>query len=72
MITMESLFSPCARFYTLLEERQGRLEEFRRRNPEPLPELNLDVSTEAILSADKALHSRICTPRWETKIRWRG
>jgi hypothetical protein len=46
---MERLFLPG-----ILESR-GRLERFRRRHPEPLQELDLDVSTEELLSAERAL-----------------
>jgi hypothetical protein len=53
MFTMERLFSPCTRLHDRLE-RQGRLEEVRRRHPEPLQELNLNVSTEEFLSAERA------------------
>jgi hypothetical protein len=41
---MERLFSPC----------QGRLDEFRSRCTERLRELNLDVSTEMLLGAERA------------------
>jgi hypothetical protein len=53
-LTMERLFSPCTRMHDILES-QGRLEEFigrNRNNPEWLQELNLDVSTDAFLSAE--------------------
>jgi hypothetical protein len=43
---MERLFSPCTR---------GRLQAFRRGHTEPFQELNLDVSTEELLSAERAL-----------------
>jgi hypothetical protein len=46
---MERLFSPCNRLHDGLE-RLGRLEEFRRLNPEPLQQLNLNVSTEEFSS----------------------
>jgi hypothetical protein len=49
---MERLFSPCTRLHDLLES-QGRLVEFKGR-PELLQELNLDVSTEELLSAERA------------------
>jgi hypothetical protein len=45
---MEHLFSPCTRLYDLLESRD------RRGLPELLRELNLDVSTEELLSAERA------------------
>jgi hypothetical protein len=48
---MESLFSPCTRLHDHLES-QGRLEEFI--NPELLQEINLDVSTDELLSAERA------------------
>jgi hypothetical protein len=51
---MERLFSPCTRLHDLLESR-GRLERVRRRHPEPLQELNLDVSTEELLSAERGV-----------------
>jgi hypothetical protein len=44
---MERLFSPCTRLHDLLES-QGR------RRPGGLQELNLDVSTEELLSAERA------------------
>jgi hypothetical protein len=51
---MERLFSPCIRLYDMLEN-QGRLEQFRGRNPDVgLHELNLNVSTEELLSAERA------------------
>jgi hypothetical protein len=50
---MERLFSPCTRLHDILES-QGDLEEFRGLHPERLQELNLDVSTEELLSAEKA------------------
>jgi hypothetical protein len=50
---MERLFSPCTRFHDLLES-QGRLEHFRCYHPGLLQELNLDVSTEELLSAERA------------------
>jgi hypothetical protein len=50
---MEHLFSPCTRLQDIFES-QGQLEEIRRRRPEPLQERNLDVSTEELLSAERA------------------
>jgi hypothetical protein len=50
---MERLFSPSTRFHDILD-RQGRLEEFLRGHPGGLQELNLNVSTEEILSAERA------------------
>jgi hypothetical protein len=49
---MDHLFSPCTRFYNMSES-QGRLESFRG-DPELLQELNLDVSTDELLSAERA------------------
>jgi hypothetical protein len=49
---MERLFSPCNRLHDILES-QGRLEELREQNPEPLQELNLEVSTEELVSAER-------------------
>jgi hypothetical protein len=49
---MDRLLSPCTRLHAVLES-QGRLERFRRR-PEHLQEVNLDVSTERLLSAERA------------------
>jgi hypothetical protein len=49
---MERLFSPCTRLHDLIES-QGRLEGFQGRR-EGLRELNLDVSTEEFLSAERA------------------
>ena len=51
---MERLFSPCTRLHDILESRGG-LEEFEDFNPEGLRELNLDVSTEELLSAERAV-----------------
>jgi hypothetical protein len=51
---MERLFSPCTRLYDLLES-QVRPEELRRYyHPELFQELNLDVSTEELLSSERA------------------
>jgi hypothetical protein len=50
---MDRVFSSCNRLHDILES-QGRLEEVREQNPEPLQELNLNVSTEEFLSAEKA------------------
>jgi hypothetical protein len=50
---MERLFSPCSRLYALLES-QGLLEHFRRNHPQLFQELNLNVSTEELLSAERA------------------
>jgi hypothetical protein len=49
---MERLFSPCTRLHDLLES-QGRLVEFKGR-PELLQEVQLDVSIQALLSAERA------------------
>jgi hypothetical protein len=49
---MEHLFSPCTRFHDQLES-TGRLEELRGLHP-TLQELKLDVSTEELLSAERA------------------
>jgi hypothetical protein len=49
---MERLFSPCTRLHDMLES-QGRLQEFRDHR-EGLQELNLDVSTDEFLSAERA------------------
>ena len=49
---MECLFSPCTRLHDLLLS-QGRLGAFRG-HPEHLQELNLNVSTEELLSAERA------------------
>jgi hypothetical protein len=48
---MERLFSPCTRWHDILES-QGHLEEVIEIDSEPLQELNLDVSTEELLSAE--------------------
>jgi hypothetical protein len=50
---MERQFSPCTRLYDILEN-QGRLERFRDHHPVGLQELNLDVSIEVLLSAERA------------------
>jgi hypothetical protein len=49
---MERLFSPCTRLHDLLES-QGRLEGFQG-DREGLQELNLDVASEELLSAERA------------------
>jgi hypothetical protein len=49
---MEHLFSPCTRLHDILQS-QSFLSRARRRHP-LLPELNLDVSTEDFLSAERA------------------
>jgi hypothetical protein len=49
---MERLFSPCTRLHDILES-VGRLEWFQGHS-EGLQELNLDVSTEELLSAERA------------------
>jgi hypothetical protein len=46
---MERLFSPCTRLHELFESSRSR-----RDSPELLQELNLDVSTEELLSAERA------------------
>jgi hypothetical protein len=51
-LTMEHLFLPCTRLHDIMES-QGRLEEFRAYHPEGLQELNLNVSTEELLSAER-------------------
>jgi hypothetical protein len=51
---MEALFSPCTRLSDLLESQDPRFERFRNRHAEPFQELNLDVSTESFLSAERA------------------
>jgi hypothetical protein len=53
LFTMERLLSPCTRLHDTLE-REGGLEDFRSHNPEDFQELNLDVSTEVLLSAERA------------------
>jgi hypothetical protein len=50
---MERLFSPCTRTYDILES-QGRLDAITRYHPEILQELNLNVSTDDFLSAERA------------------
>jgi hypothetical protein len=54
---MERLFSPCNRLYDLLES-QGFLDVLRGYHPELFQELNLDVSTEELLSSERALRKR--------------
>jgi hypothetical protein len=51
--TMKRLFSPCNRLHDLIES-QGVLEEPEAPIPERLQEVNLDVSTEEFLSAERA------------------
>jgi hypothetical protein len=50
---MKRLFSPCNRLHDLIES-QGVLEEPEAPIPERLQEVNLDVSTEEFLSAERA------------------
>jgi hypothetical protein len=50
---MELLFSPCTRYRDIADSRGG-LEEYGGPNPELLRELNLDISTEELLSAERA------------------
>jgi hypothetical protein len=53
-LTMDRLFSPCARYRDFFESRGGFvIAERLRRHPELLQELNLDVSTEELLSAER-------------------
>jgi hypothetical protein len=47
-------FSPCSRYIDILESQGGLVERFRDPNLELLGELNLDVSTEEFLSAERA------------------
>jgi hypothetical protein len=61
---MEHLFSPCTRLHDILES-QGRVQMLRGWGA--MPELNLDVSTNELLSAERAftyadLHAMIGTP----------
>jgi hypothetical protein len=51
---MEHLFSPSTRYRDLLESQGRRLEEFNGPHPELLRELNLDVTTEELLSVERA------------------
>jgi hypothetical protein len=50
---MEHLFSPSTRYRDLLESQGRRLEEFNGPHPELLRELNLDVTTEELLSVER-------------------
>jgi hypothetical protein len=50
---MECLFSPCTRYRDIVESHGGLLEDLGG-NPELLRELNLDVSTQELLSAERA------------------
>jgi hypothetical protein len=50
---MERMFSPCTRLRDLIASR-GRREGLNGHHPGLLQELNLDVSTEAFLSAERA------------------
>jgi hypothetical protein len=50
---MERLFSPCTRLHDIIEN-QSRVGLFRGRHPVGLQELNLNVSTEELLSAERA------------------
>jgi hypothetical protein len=60
---MERLFSPGARHQNILQSQASR-DRFR--------ELNLDVSTEALLSAERGLHTQTCLPCCPTEKRLRG
>jgi hypothetical protein len=51
--TMEGLLSPCTRYRDIANS-QGRLDRFGRPIPELPRELNLDISTEELLSAERA------------------
>jgi hypothetical protein len=53
ILTMERLFSSCSRLRDLIMS-QDRLERFRNHHPELWQELNLDGSTEDLLSAERA------------------
>jgi hypothetical protein len=50
---MEHLFSPCTRYRDILES-QGRLNKVFRRHTKQVRELNLEVSTEELLSTERA------------------
>jgi hypothetical protein len=52
-LTMERLFSPCTRLHDILESQGRLLEAVRRHDHELLQELNLNVSTEELLSAER-------------------
>jgi hypothetical protein len=69
---MDRLFSPCTRYRDMVKI--GRLMyPFRGRlHPELFWELNLDVSTEELSALKGRLHTRTCTPCWETEIRFFG
>jgi hypothetical protein len=49
---MERLFSPCTRYQDIVELQDGR-EKFSGQHPDGLQELNLDVSTEELISAER-------------------
>jgi hypothetical protein len=49
---MDRLFSPCTRYRDIVESRDHH--EVFGRHPELLQELNLDVSTQELLSAERA------------------
>jgi hypothetical protein len=51
---MERLFSPCTRYRDIIESREGRLPPVFRSTIPELQELNLDVSLEELLSAQRA------------------
>jgi hypothetical protein len=51
---MERLFSPCTRLCDLVESQDPRSERFSNHDAELSQELNLDVSTESFLSAERA------------------
>jgi hypothetical protein len=50
---MDHLFSPCTRLHDILES-QFSVEVLRYNRAERLQELNLNVSTEELLSAERA------------------
>jgi hypothetical protein len=50
---MECLFSPCTRLFELLEN-QDDFEACEWEDSEPIKELNLDESTDELLSSEKA------------------
>jgi hypothetical protein len=52
--TMERLFSPCTRLNDLVRENQDETREILMDGLVHVPERNLDVSTEAFLSAERA------------------
>jgi hypothetical protein len=59
-------------YIDILESQGGLVERFRGPNLELSRKLNLDVSTEEFLSAERAFSYADCMPCWETELRLCG